>query len=145
MRAKPLNGWQKRGVATAALVVLAASLLGCGTKQKIPTASVTGTITVNGKPRAGVVVQFEPEAMIRPSAGTTDAAGRYKAQFTPSQSGVALGPCVVRLSIPDKSGMRNLLPEEFHAKAGENPNLRLTIEKQGTVFNYDIPFNGPLP
>jgi len=128
-----------------AMALLAAFLLGCGTKQKIPTAAVTGRITVNGQPRAGVVVQFEPEAKIRPSGAETDARGQYVARFTTSQSGVALGPCVVKFLILDKSGVNNLLPAEFHAKAAENSALRLTIEKQGTVFNYDIPFAGPLP
>jgi hypothetical protein len=145
MGAKAVNRGPSGGLAIAALVVLAASILGCGTKQKIPTAAVTGAITVNGKPRAGVVVLFEPEAKIRPSAAETDARGRYSAQFTASQSGVALGPCIVRFSIPDAGGGKNLLPEEFHAKAGENPALRLTIEKQGAVFNYDIAFDGNLP
>lgn len=128
-----------------AMAVLAAALVGCGTKQKIPTAAVTGTITVNGQPRAGVVVQFEPEAKIRPSAAETDAQGRYVARFTTSQSGVALGPCVVKFAILDAGGVKNLLPAEFHAEAAENSALRLTIEKQGAVFNYDIPFSGPLP
>lgn len=128
-----------------AMAVLAATLVGCGAKQEIPTAAVTGTITVNGQPRAGVVVHFEPEAKIRPSAAETDAQGRYAARFTTSQSGVALGPCVVKFSILDAYGLKNLLPEEFHARAAENSALRLTIKKQGAVFNYDIPFSGPLP
>lgn len=128
-----------------AMAVLAATLVGCGAKQEIPTAAVTGTITVNGQPRAGVVVQFEPEAKIRPSAAETDAKGRYVARFTTWQSGVVLGPCVVKFSILDAGGGNNLLPAEFHARAAENPALRLTIEKQGAVFNYDIPFSGPLP
>jgi hypothetical protein len=112
---------------------------GCGPQVKVRTASVRGTITMNGQPRAGIVVEFTPDAMIRPSDGITDAAGRYVAQFTPEQKGVALGPCGVTFFLMQENG-KILLP----ATADGN-ELRLDIGKEGLVFDHDIKYDGTLP
>jgi len=123
--------------------VLFAGLSGCG--NTIPTASVSGTITINGKPVQGVEVQFVPEAKIRPSIGMTDANGRYKAEFLSSQSGVALGRCVVQLSIFRGESMRNYLPKKFNEDAASNPDFNLDVVKGGITFDYDIKYDGEIP
>ena len=87
-------------------LMLLASFAGCGGSD-IPTAAVTGTITINGEPVEGIEVTFVPDAKIRPSVGLTDAQGRYKAQFVRSQSGVALGACVAQFSIYRGDSMQN--------------------------------------
>ncbi len=53
--------------------------------KTIPTASVTCTITINGKP-VQVSKSNRSEAKVRPSIGMTDANGRYKAEFLSTQS-----------------------------------------------------------
>lgn len=120
-------------------------LCGCG-GTGIPTASVTGTISLNGQPVQGVEVTFVPKAKIRPSVGVTDAQGRYKAQFVARQSGVALGPCVAQFSIYRGGNyMHNYLPATFNVDAEKNPDLNLEVPEDGLVFDYDIKFNGTIP
>lgn len=117
--------------------------LGCG--PTIPTASVTGTITINGKPVQGVEVQFVPEAKIRPSIGMTDEKGRYTARFLTTQSGVALGKCVVQFSIYRGESTRNYLPKKFNEDAAKNPDFNLDVVKGGIVFDYDLKYDGEIP
>lgn len=124
--------------------ILLAGLTGCGGTD-IPTAAVTGTITINGQPVEGVSVTFVPDAKIRPSVGLTDAKGRYKAQFVQTQSGVALGPCVAQFSIYRGDSMKNYLPAEFNENAADNPALHLDVTEKGLVFDYDIKYDGEIP
>ncbi|MEQ1827243.1 MAG: carboxypeptidase-like regulatory domain-containing protein [Pirellula sp.] len=120
-------------------------LSGCG-GTGIPTASVTGRITINGEPIQGVEVTFVPTAKIRPSVAITDAQGRYKAQFVAQQSGVALGPCVVQFAIYRGGNyMHNYLPAKFNTEAEKNPEFNLDVPKKGLVFDYDIKFVGKIP
>jgi len=127
--------------ASALLVTLG----GCGPSSGIPTADVGGTITINGKPVAGVQVKFVPEAKIRPSVALTDSRGNYEAQFVSSQSGVVLGPCVVQLSVFRGDSPHNYLPKEFNENASENPDFNLDIAKEGLKFDYDIKYDGEIP
>ena len=134
----PLARWALGGLA-----LLLAS--GCG-GSGIPTAPVSGTITLNGQPAPGVEVTFVPKAKMRPSVAVTDAEGYYEAQFVSRQSGVPLGPCVVQFAIYRNGNyMRNYLPAEFNENAAENPELNLDVPDEGVVFDYDIKYNGEIP
>jgi|JI7StandDraft_1071085.scaffolds.fasta_scaffold343435_1 hypothetical protein len=124
-------------------VLLLAGISGCG--NTIPTASVSGTITINGKPVQGIEVQFVPEAKVRPSIGMTDADGKYKAEFLTTQSGVALGPCVVQMSIYRGESMKNYLPKKFNEESANNPEFQLDVVKGGIKFDYDIKYDGEIP
>lgn len=123
------------------LVVVACA--GCG-RPKIPTASVVGTVTINGRGVPNVEVAFVPTEKIRPAFGITDASGRYTAQFITGQSGVPLGACVVRIAYRP-NGFENVLPAQYDEKADDNPALCLTIPKEGTTFNFDVKTDKPIP
>jgi hypothetical protein len=124
-------------------VILVVAAGGCGSRPKVPTALVSGTVTVNGKPVKGLEVHFVPVAKIRPAFAMCDEHGRYNAQFLDRQMGVPLGPCVVKLAIyRDAARMHNLLPKEYHENAAENPALTLDIPSQGTTFNCDVKMPG---
>ncbi|MCC9628045.1 Ig-like domain-containing protein [Blastopirellula sp. JC732] len=104
-----------------------------------------GIITLNGEPIEGVSLNFVPRAMIRPSVAQTDSSGRYRARFVSTQSGVALGPCVVELSIYRGDSPRNYLPKQFNLQAEANPDFNLEVTESGLVFNYDIVYAGDIP
>jgi len=126
----------------AALVVL---LSGCG-GTGIQTASVTGTITINGQPTQGIELKFVSKEKMRPSVALTDAQGRYKAEFVSNQSGVVLGPCVVQFSVfRGGNYMTNYLPAKFNQNAENTPEFNLDIPAKGIVFNYDIKHDGKIP
>jgi hypothetical protein len=129
----------------AGIAIVATLAAGCGRGPKVPTASVSGTVTINGRGVANVQVTFDPVEKIRPAYGITDATGRYTAQFLNTQSGVPLGDCVVRITYNPGGSPNNVLPESYSTHAEENPELRLTVPAAGLEFNYDIKTDKPLP
>ncbi|MCR9117863.1 MAG: hypothetical protein NXI22_13065 [bacterium] len=135
--------WKSLG--SVACLVTASFLAGCSGGSDVSTAAVAGTITLNGEPAEGVSVSFAPDSGMRPSVGVTDAQGRYRAQFTRGQSGVALGPSVVQLSIFRGDSERNWLPKKFNKDAAKNPDLKLDVTPGGATFDYDIKYDGEIP
>jgi hypothetical protein len=139
-----MNAVRCFGSRIAMCLTLAVLVAGCQ-KPKYQTAAVSGVVTINGMPVEGVTVKFVPQAKIRPSVGFTDAKGNYRAEFTNSQSGVVLGPCVVEFYVYRGDSPRNYLPKEFSEEAGKNPQFNLEVPAEGLIFNYDIPFTGEIP
>lgn len=127
-------------------LLMAVACAGCGRGPKVPTASVAGTVTINGKPVKGLEIIFVPVAKIRPAFAVCDELGHYNAQFLERQTGVPLGQCVVKLAFyNDAARAHNLLPATYHEKAAENPALNLDIPKEGTTFNFDVKMDRSLP
>src|SRR5438128_12131871 len=73
------------------LLFAAGSALGCSGGPR--PAEVTGTVRLNGKPLANVMVEFNPDAPtgVR-STGTTDEHGRYELVCDDQQPGALVGP-----------------------------------------------------
>ncbi|MBI1247907.1 hypothetical protein GC197_08725 [bacterium] len=130
-------------LSTALILILSA--VGCSSSTEIPTGAVSGTITVNGSPVEGVIVTFVPDAAVRPSTGVTDTRGNYQAEFVSTQSGVALGPCVVQFALYPGKSEKNCLPAKFNTKAADNPDLHLNVTEEGLAFDYDIVYDGVIP
>ena len=64
---------------------------GCGYRSSdIDLADVSGTVTLDGKPLANVLLTFVPDTG-RSSFGTTDAAGFYQLKYTGDTDGAVLG------------------------------------------------------
>jgi len=97
---------------------------------------VAGTVTVDGKPTADLVVQFTPEQGGRPSSGKTDASGQYRLYYTGDAAGAIVGKHKVTVSAffepdPNKTDLNfdaeKVLPKkysdqklEFEVKSGSN-------------------------
>lgn len=56
-----------------------------------PLGTVSGTVTVDGKPAPGVDVMFSPVGEGRGSTGSTDASGQYKLSFDTASMGALIG------------------------------------------------------
>ncbi len=117
-------------------VTVAAS--GCG-GDKFKTAEVTGTVTVEGQPVAGVMLEFEPErvdGVILPAAyGSTDAEGRYTLERVGGSKGGAggvVGKNSVRISSPEGS-QTQVAP--FYAEEGA---FTREIVEGSNVFDFDL-------
>ena len=63
----------------AAIVLPAVLLVGCGGPSL---GTVTGTVTIDGKPAPNVTVTFVPEAGGRASTGVTDSEGKYELLYS---------------------------------------------------------------
>lgn len=124
--------------------LLALMLLGCG--QKGPaTATVSGTIKLNGEPVEGAVVLFQPVGEGRSSRGLTDANGRYTLTYTADQKGALIGEHIVSVSkskkrIVDDNG--NVVdpgePEIFPPSANSQSELKANVVRGSNTFDFDI-------
>jgi hypothetical protein len=77
--------------------------LGCGSKEKV--VSVTGRVTRNDKPVAGLTISFVPQTATTTgvSTGTTDEDGKYKLTVASTGTrGAVVGKHKVWVSLPRK-------------------------------------------
>ena len=71
---------------------------GCGSSGGRPElGTVSGTVTMEGKPLVGVVVSFSPESG-RTSSGVTDADGKYELVYAHGAKGAQVGKHSVHIS-----------------------------------------------
>jgi hypothetical protein len=94
--------------------------------------TVSGRVTLDGKPLRGAMVGFYPETG-RGSFGTTDAAGRYELMYTTKKVGVPPGQCVVRITTGDAN-----TPEKLPARYHEDSELTAEVKPGDNVFDFDL-------
>lgn len=121
--------------AWAAGLVLAAAA-GCGAS----TATVSGAVTLDGKPLEGATVSFTPASGdgggVGGSAGKTDAQGRFTLRtVVADKSGAAVGKHKVSISLykedpknPDGAGGKELVPAKYNVKS----DLTFDVPSGGT-------------
>ncbi|MBA2117509.1 carboxypeptidase-like regulatory domain-containing protein [Bremerella alba] len=81
------------------LLAAIAMVLGCGGGHNgPPVGSVSGTVTIQGKPAPDVVVEFTPAEGGRGSSGTTDGSGNYELIYSSTQMGAQVGKHEVKVS-----------------------------------------------
>jgi hypothetical protein len=131
-----------RTVGTAILLVLLVST-GCGDGSGLVSAS--GTVTLDGQPLSGVVVEFRPSTAGGPSFfGRTDSSGRYRMMRTAFQSGVAPGEYFVLIyyeSTDDPSCSCETEQErrEIPARYRFPAELQVTVEARGrNRFDFEL-------
>lgn len=110
-----------------ASVGLCVGAIGCGRSGQFPTAKVTGTVTVNGKPVEGAILTFYPEAGKTAKAeagkaamGITDAQGKFELSTYRQGDGAVVGKH--RVSIVGKEGRAEMgnaatkftIPTKYH-------------------------------
>jgi len=79
--------WSFRQACWVATMIL---LAGCGSKTGPDVGTVTGQVSLDGKPLEGVNVVFQPETG-RPSIGKTDRSGKYELTYSASRTGAQVG------------------------------------------------------
>lgn len=128
---------QARVVATAvAILVVAAATGGCwGRKSNV--ASVTGVVTLDGKPVARATVGFQPRSG-RPAYGGTDEQGHYKLFYDFRSAGAVVGTCDVTITTAyeDEEGRRQ--PERIPKKYFKPGALVVDVEPKANVFNFEL-------
>ena len=115
---------------TTATACLAIVLSGCGNRLRV--AEVTGTVTFQGKPVPGLIVQFQHRDGLRDglpvATGFTDAAGRYRLERSGGKTGAVVGPNTATVtSLGAEGGPTMTLPKNlaertfpFEVTAGAN-------------------------
>lgn len=117
-------------VLSTAILSIAISFFGCGGGPEVPDlGTVSGTVTVDGSPKAGVVVTFQPVAGGRSSTGKTDDNGVYTLSYTVDSQGALIGNHKVMVTTPseseapDPSGVeKDPIPPHY--------NTKTTLEKE---------------
>ena len=113
-------------------------MTGCsGSSDQPELGYVTGTITLDGQPLAGVIVVFKPEEG-RAATGQTDAEGEYELEYLYKTAGCKVGPNTISLEWPLGEGGR-AIPAKYTAgrsilkedvKAGNN-TIDLVLDSSG--------------
>lgn len=133
--------------ALASLTVMMSMVIaGCGGDQ-LPVVPVTGTVTLDGQPLAGALVEFQPyDPQGSPSYGSTDDKGKYELAFSHTRKGAWVGEHLVRISTRNENErVPEKLPPRYHAesdvkrqvKADEDNVLDFNIELTATPKSND--------
>lgn len=123
------------------LVVFGSLLLaGCG-GSKYPTAQVSGTVRMNGKPLPNAAMTFQPIGGGMASVGVTDRDGRYTLEFLDSgRSGAVVATHRVIIRTHRKSNtedtssdisnpqLRDPIPQRYN----DNTQLTMEVPAEGT-------------
>ncbi len=109
------------------LPAMALGIIGCGRSDLPELGRVQGTVTLDGKPLAGVIVMFQPDAG-RPAVANTDSEGNYELMYTNDTKGATAGQNTVKVVWPDGATPTATIPDEYginstikkEVKAGKN-------------------------
>jgi len=128
-----------------ALLFLSSLILGCG--GDTPTlGTVTGTVTLDGKPVEGAAIQFEPVSSGLPTAfGRTDAAGKYELWYSRGNRGASLGESIVRIQAFQDAGEdsgQKKRPEIIPAKYNAQSDLKVEVKRGAQTHNFDLKSGG---
>ncbi len=94
-----MNKTYSRILLSALAIVCCVGCGGGGPADQPDLANVSGTVTLDGKPLADAMVQFNPDGEGRPSSGTTSSDGSYTLQYTADHSGAKIGGHSVTVSL----------------------------------------------
>ncbi len=128
--------------ARAATAILLCLILGaCGSDDGL--ARVKGTVTLGGEPLEGATVQFQRVGEEgSPSAGRTDAKGRYELMFTFDKRGALPGEHNVTITTAetyfDDDGQEQERPERVPAKYNRQTRLKETVEPGRNTIDFDL-------
>lgn len=100
-------------------------------------APVSGTVTLDGQPLAGVSVVFESDRGVL-SFGNTDDEGRYTVSYIRSARGAGLGRNVVRISTPTMGPSSPLRKDKIPSIYNTASTLTVDVVKGRNVFDFTL-------
>ena len=125
---------------------------GCGSGANLPDlGTVTGTVTLDGKPLVGVTVKFVP-ANGRTSSAITDASGKYELTYNADNNGAEVGEHTVYVmgqggeggGNPNEEGgggdASNVEPftGTIPAKYNEKSTLKKTVKAGDNTIDFEL-------
>lgn len=125
-----------------ALCVVPMMLCFVGCSDGPAVAPVTGTVTQDGEPLAGAMVEFQPDAGA-PSYGYTDDAGQYEIQYQVDEMGALLGHHYVSVTTAGektdpKTDTTFNMPETVPRKYNDPTELEFEVQRGKNVFDIKI-------
>jgi len=120
-------------------LVLFAFVAGCS-KSSVDSpdlATVSGTVTLDGKPLSKASVGFE-SASGHAAYGTTDENGRYELYFTGNTKGAEIGANTVRittvLDFPTPPDYKDPIPAQYN----ESSELKVTVQPGANTHDFAL-------
>ncbi len=143
------------------LVLALAMVSGCESKPKaaygsLALVSVSGRVTLNGRPLAKAVITFDDTQDGTFSFGQTDSDGNYKLRLDSDMLGVKPGKKIVRVSTTRKllglnsseeagessldgaTGKLEVAKELVPDKYNKNSELTVDVSEKSRTFNFDL-------
>jgi len=120
-------------------IFVASVALGCG--DGIEVGAVGGTVLLDGRPLEGATVLFTPESGGRPSAGRTDASGRYELTYTDDLAGALPGTHAISISTfrkGDPDSGRPPAAEKVPAQFNARTELKRIVEADDNVIDFEL-------
>jgi len=123
-------------------LAVAGCLVGCGAQDGAPLGTVTGTVTLEGKPVEGVTVQFQPEQGV-PSYGTSDEEGKYELAYVGPKMGAEVGRHTVQLSYTGEDSSGDPLPMDIRIPREFGPGSKVVREVEPGQNTFDLEITEP--
>ena len=122
---------------------LALALLASGCRRGPRLGTVTGTVTLDGKPLANAQVEFQPTAGAPPSYGTTDALGRYELRYTKEKLGAVVGGHIVRITtqttaVDPETGEEYQIPQRVPEKYNYRSELVRQVTPEPNIIDFRL-------
>ncbi len=114
-------------------LALVALICGCSQSDRPPLGRVTGTVTFEGQPLAGVIISFQPDTG-RAASCETDANGYYDLIYTYQVKGAKVGPNTVSFAWPTGVEGKKAIPAKF----GEKSDIKFEVKSGSNKFDFDI-------
>ena len=115
---------------------------GCGGGDDLELGTVSGTITLAGKPLADARIEFQPEGSGSPSYGNTDEDGRYELLYSVGKPGAMIGKHLVRISTfrqePGQGGPPKTIPERVPDKDNAKSELVREVQSGDQELNFEL-------
>lgn len=125
------------------LLAAIAMVLGCGSGHDgPPVGSVSGTVTIQGKPAPDVVVEFNPMEGGRGSSGTTDGNGEYELIYSSSRMGAQVGKHNVTISgnpVLDDSSTNLMKPKTSVPKEITEVTREVDVTSGSNTIDLEYP------
>lgn len=125
----------------ACVAVLAVPIAGCSKGNQPPLGSVTGTVTLDGKPLANADVTFQPVGPGRAAMATTDDQGRYEMTYLNDVKGALVGSTVVMITTAKSGsddGKTPAVPERLPKRYHKESTLKVEVAEGSNTFNFDL-------
>ena len=120
-----------RAAATLFCLAIFATAIGCGP----PMGDVSGTVTMDGKPAAGIQVDFASTSGGASAMGVTDEQGNYILKFPGRVDGAPPGDYLVRLTGVERESSPGIaVPEKYNVAS----DLKRTVAAGANDFDFEI-------